>query len=68
MKYPDGRYLVVRQMEEARIVCDYIEGRVSREDFLARFDPVLAPPIVIMIIQIQTIVPKTLDVLRFAVA
>ena len=37
MKYPDGHYLVVRQMEEARLVCDYIEGRGTREAFLAKF-------------------------------
>ncbi|HEU5039644.1 MAG TPA: 4-hydroxy-3-methylbut-2-enyl diphosphate reductase, partial [Gemmatimonadales bacterium] len=27
MKYPGGRYLVVLNMAEARLVCDYIEGR-----------------------------------------
>src|SRR3712207_5784744 len=27
MKYPNGRYLVVLNMAEARLVCDYIEGR-----------------------------------------
>ena len=37
MKYPEGHYLVVRQMEEARLVCDYIEGRGTREAFLAKF-------------------------------
>jgi 4-hydroxy-3-methylbut-2-en-1-yl diphosphate reductase len=26
-KYPEGRYLVVRNMDEARLVCDYIEGK-----------------------------------------
>ncbi len=36
-KYPGGRYLVVRNMEEARYVCDYIEGRGDREEFLKRF-------------------------------
>src|ERR671912_469286 len=25
MKYPDGRYLVVLDMSEARIICDFIE-------------------------------------------
>jgi 4-hydroxy-3-methylbut-2-enyl diphosphate reductase len=43
MKYPGGRYLVVRHMEEARIVCDYIEGRGSREEFLARFAQAVSP-------------------------
>ena len=27
MKYPDGKYLIVLNMEEARLVCDFIEGR-----------------------------------------
>lgn len=27
MKYPDGRYLVVFDMAEARMVCDFIEGK-----------------------------------------
>ena len=27
MKYPGGRYLVVLNMAEARLVCDYIEGK-----------------------------------------
>ena len=30
MKYPGGRYLVVFNMEEARVVCDYIERRRRR--------------------------------------
>jgi 4-hydroxy-3-methylbut-2-enyl diphosphate reductase len=28
-KYPDGHYLIVRNMDEARLVCDFIEGRLS---------------------------------------
>lgn len=36
-KYPGGRYLVVRDMEEVAHVCDYIEGRGDREEFLKRF-------------------------------
>ena len=28
-KYPDGHYLIVRDMDEARIVCEFIEGRLS---------------------------------------
>src|SRR5512143_2521355 len=27
LKYPGGSYLVVRDMNEARVVCDFIEGR-----------------------------------------
>ena len=44
MKYPEGRYLIVRNMEEARIVCEFIEGRVSRDDFLGRFSPATMSP------------------------
>lgn len=37
MKYPGGHYLIVRHMDEARAVCDYIEGRGSRDAFMAQF-------------------------------
>ncbi len=37
LKYPGGRYLVVRDMAEAQQVCDYIEGRGDRDRFLAKF-------------------------------
>ena len=36
-RYAGGAYLVVRDMSEAQMVCAYIEGRSSREEFLARF-------------------------------
>src|SRR5687768_259674 len=36
-RYPGGQYLVVRDMTEARLVCDYIERRGSRETFMATF-------------------------------
>ncbi|HEV2129853.1 MAG TPA: 4-hydroxy-3-methylbut-2-enyl diphosphate reductase [Longimicrobiaceae bacterium] len=39
-KYPDGTYLIVRDMPEARLVMDYIEqqpGALSREQFLEHF-------------------------------
>ncbi len=39
-KYPGGRYLIVRDMEEAALVCDYIArrpGHLSREDFYHHF-------------------------------
>jgi 4-hydroxy-3-methylbut-2-en-1-yl diphosphate reductase len=39
-KYPGGKYLMVRDMVEAVLVCDYIarrSGRLSREAFLAHF-------------------------------
>ena len=43
MKYPGGHYLVVRHMEEARLVCEYIEGRGSRDAFLATFAHAASP-------------------------
>ncbi|HEU5260674.1 MAG TPA: 4-hydroxy-3-methylbut-2-enyl diphosphate reductase, partial [Gemmatimonadales bacterium] len=42
-KYGGGRYLVVRDMAEAREVCDYIEGAGSRERFLERFAGKMSP-------------------------
>ena len=36
-RYPGAHYLVVRDMTEARLVCDYLEGRGDRATFLARF-------------------------------
>ena len=42
-KYPGGRYLVVRDMEEARVVCDYIEGTGSRDQFVERFRHAMTP-------------------------
>ena len=34
-KYPDGHHLIVRNMDEARLVCDYIEGRLSPADLMS---------------------------------
>ena len=42
-KYPGGKYLVVRDMSEARIVCDYIEGRGTRDEFLKQFKGKMSP-------------------------
>jgi 4-hydroxy-3-methylbut-2-enyl diphosphate reductase len=38
-KYPNGHYLVVRNMNEAQVILGFIEGRVSRADVLAKFAP-----------------------------
>ena len=43
MKYPGGAYLIVRDMSEAREVCDYIEGRGSREAFMAKYAKAASP-------------------------
>jgi 4-hydroxy-3-methylbut-2-enyl diphosphate reductase len=43
MKYAEGRYLVVRDMGEARQVCDYIEGRGDRDVFLTKFAKAASP-------------------------
>lgn len=42
-KYPGGKYLVVRDMNEARLVCDYIEGAGNRERFLEHFKEKMTP-------------------------
>src|SRR5690349_3468136 len=43
LKYPGGSYLVVRDMNEAREVCEYIEGRGDRGTFLAKFAKAASP-------------------------
>jgi 4-hydroxy-3-methylbut-2-enyl diphosphate reductase len=42
-KYPEGQYLIVRNMDEARIVCDYIEGRVTSDALMTRFARAVSP-------------------------
>lgn len=36
-KHERGRYLVVRDLAEAQVICDYIEGRVDRDAFVRQF-------------------------------
>ncbi|HEX2781537.1 MAG TPA: 4-hydroxy-3-methylbut-2-enyl diphosphate reductase, partial [Gemmatimonadaceae bacterium] len=37
-KFPDGHYIVVRHMDDARFICDFIEGKgVDRAAILERF-------------------------------
>jgi 4-hydroxy-3-methylbut-2-enyl diphosphate reductase len=43
MKYPDGNYLIVRDMDEARIVCDFIEGKRPASEIAARFANASSP-------------------------
>jgi 4-hydroxy-3-methylbut-2-enyl diphosphate reductase len=42
-KYEGGTFLIVRDMAETRLVCDYIEGRGEREAFMARFGHCVSP-------------------------
>ncbi|MEO6239396.1 MAG: 4-hydroxy-3-methylbut-2-enyl diphosphate reductase, partial [Vicinamibacterales bacterium] len=43
LKYPQGRYIVVLDRDEAGIVCDYIRHGGDREAFLAKFHGALSP-------------------------
>jgi 4-hydroxy-3-methylbut-2-enyl diphosphate reductase len=43
LKYPGGAFLVVRDMGEAREVCDFIEGRGDHDAFLAKFARAASP-------------------------
>jgi 4-hydroxy-3-methylbut-2-enyl diphosphate reductase len=43
LKYPQGRYLVVLDLAEADIVCEYIRHGGDREAFLARFREAVSP-------------------------
>ena len=42
-KYPSGHYLVVRHMDEALLVCDYLEGRLSSADLMKTFARAVSP-------------------------
>lgn len=42
-RYPGGRYLVVFDMDEARLVCDFIEGKVGADGLQARFAHAMSP-------------------------
>ncbi|HXD24040.1 MAG TPA: 4-hydroxy-3-methylbut-2-enyl diphosphate reductase [Gemmatimonadaceae bacterium] len=43
-KYAGGTYLVVRSMEQARDICDYIEGKgLSHDDFLEKYRKQASP-------------------------
>jgi 4-hydroxy-3-methylbut-2-enyl diphosphate reductase len=45
-KHEDGKYIIVRDMEESRYLCDYIAerpGRLGREEFIARFETKASP-------------------------
>ena len=42
-KYPNGHYVVVRNMDEARFVCDFIEGKLDRTGLLAKLGHAASP-------------------------
>jgi len=42
-QYPGGRYLVVRDMAEARTVCDFIRGGAGGAELRERFRPAASP-------------------------
>ena len=42
-RHDGGAFLIVRDMAEARLVCDYMEGRGSRGAFLERFAHAASP-------------------------
>ena len=45
-KHPNGRYLIVRDMDEAKLVCDYIAdrpGRLDRDAFITHFAAKASP-------------------------
>jgi len=44
MKYPDGQYIVVRHMDDVRVICDFIERKgVTREMILEKFAHSISP-------------------------
>jgi 4-hydroxy-3-methylbut-2-en-1-yl diphosphate reductase len=43
LKYPRGRYLIVLDRDEAKVVCDYIRHGGDREAFLTRFAGAVSP-------------------------
>jgi 4-hydroxy-3-methylbut-2-enyl diphosphate reductase len=42
-KYEGGQYFIVRNMEEAQLVCDFIEGRLSALALMERFAHAASP-------------------------
>lgn len=42
-KYPGAQYLIVRHMDEAKLVCDYIEGRIGADVLTSTFANAMSP-------------------------
>lgn len=43
LQYPEGRYLIVLNKDEAQYVCDYIEKGGDRDEFLKKFEMAMSP-------------------------
>lgn len=43
LQYPEGKFIVVRDKDQARRVCTYIEGGFSKEAFLKEFSYAVSP-------------------------
>ena len=43
-KHGEGHYIIVRDMSEARLVCDFIEGKVGADTIALRFGPHAVSP------------------------
>jgi 4-hydroxy-3-methylbut-2-en-1-yl diphosphate reductase len=43
-KYPDGHYIIVRHMDDVRVICDFIEQKgVTAQDIIDRFSHSISP-------------------------
>jgi 4-hydroxy-3-methylbut-2-enyl diphosphate reductase len=42
-KYPNGHYFIVRNLDEAQLVCDFIEGRLAASALMQRFAHAASP-------------------------
>lgn len=43
LTHPKGRYLCVRDHDEAEVVCGFIRGEVDRQAFITRFERAMSP-------------------------
>jgi 4-hydroxy-3-methylbut-2-enyl diphosphate reductase len=43
LTHPEGRYLCIRDREEAALVCGFIRGTIGREEVLSRFEHAMSP-------------------------
>lgn len=43
IRYPQGKFLIVRDKEQSQKVCDYVEGRGDKTQFLEEFKNAMSP-------------------------